>query len=367
MDYKTITPSKNELDFVNQRRFTKEEVFTIFGVPEALFSKDSNLATAKVAEKTFMKFTILPLARKIESTLNKKLYKDQGKFQFVNIVPTDTDELTMIFTSGGITLNEYRQELNYEPVKGGDVVNTMFGQMEATKIEETKKIDTIQEKQVKGFEKAIKEGIKGTDEWKQKKWEEKITRNNSYEAKYKKAFLRIFETQEKDIIDELQNTKGMKKKPKWNALKYATMYFTFLSQPQEELYQAEGNEALRLAGISDFFVVGETTRNGFLRDNLSRIARDIDKTTKDEIFDIIQRGENEGMGVDEIVRNVQTKFSQYKTNRVEAIVRSETIYASTEASIQSWEQSGVVEGKEWFTAIDERVCPHCNSMNGKII
>lgn len=126
MDYKTITPSKNELDFVNQRRFTKEEVFTIFGVPEALFSKDANLATAKVAEKTFMKYTILPLARKIENTLNKKLYKDQGKFQFVNVVPTDTDELTMIFTSGGITLNEYRQELNYEPVKGGDVVRTMF-------------------------------------------------------------------------------------------------------------------------------------------------------------------------------------------------------------------------------------------------
>ena len=114
-------------------------------------------------------------------------------------------------------------------------------------------------------------------------------------------------------------------------------------------------------------MVGDTIRNGFLRDNLSRIARDIDKTTKEEIFDIIQRGESEGIGVDEIVRNVQTKFSQYKTSRVEAIVRSETIYASTEASIQSWEQSGVVEGKEWFTAIDERVCPHCNSMNGKII
>jgi hypothetical protein len=26
-----------------------------------------------------------------------------------------------------------------------------------------------------------------------------------------------------------------------------------------------------------------------------------------------------------------------------------------------------VEGKEWFTALDERVCQHCWPMNGKII
>lgn len=82
----------------------------------------------------------------------------------------------------------------------------MFGELEVNK-EEVKKIDTIQEKKVKGFEKAIKEGIRGTEEWKEKKWEEKIFRNNSYEAKYKKAFMQIFEAQEKDIINELRSTK----------------------------------------------------------------------------------------------------------------------------------------------------------------
>lgn len=366
MDYKTITPSQSELDFVNKRRFTKEEIFTIFGVPEALFSKDSNLATAKVAENTFMKYTILPLAKKIETAINKKIYKDQGIFQFVNVVPTDTDELNTIFTNGGITLNEYRQQLNYDPVKWGDVVRTMFGELEVSP-EEVKKIDEVQQKKVQGFSKSIKQSIRGTEEWKEKKWEEKIFRNNWYEAKYKTAFMRIFEAQEKDIINELRSIKSTKKKPKWNALKYSTMYFSLLSQPQEELYQAEGNEALRLAWLNDFFVVWETIRNGFLRDNLKRIATDIDKTTKTEIFDIIQRGENEGVWVDEIVKNVQTKFVQYKASRIENIVRSETIYAGTQASIQAWEDTEVVEGKEWFTAMDERVCPHCNAMNGKTI
>ena len=81
----------------------------------------------------------------------------------------------------------------------------------------------------------------------------------------------------------------MKKLPKWNVLKYATLYFTLLSQTQEELFQAEANEALRLANLNNFFVVGNTIRNGYLRDNLQRMARDIDKTTKDDIFSIISK------------------------------------------------------------------------------
>lgn len=104
-----------------------------------------------------------------------------------------------------------------------------------------------------------------------------------------------------------------------------------------------------------------------MRDNITRIAKDIDKTTKEGIFDIIQRGEREGLGVDAIVQNVQSKFSQYKASRIENIVRSETIYAGTQASLNAWEDSGTVEAKEWYTSLDERVCPHCNDMHGKVI
>ena len=57
------------------------------------------------------------------------------------------------------------------------------------------------------------------------------------------------------------------------------------------------------------------------------MAKDIDKVTKDEIFSLITQGENSGFGVDKIVTSIKDKFTQYKTSRVEAIVRTETISA----------------------------------------
>jgi hypothetical protein len=38
-----------------------------------------------------------------------------------------------------------------------------------------------------------------------------------------------------------------------------------------------------------------------------------------------------------------SKFKDMKEHRAEAIARSETVYASTQADIQAWKSSGVVE------------------------
>lgn len=49
------------------------------------------------------------------------------------------------------------------------------------------------------------------------------------------------------------------------------------------------------------------------------------------------------------------------------IARTEVIQASTNAQLRGWNQSGVVEGKEWITTAGDRTCPLCMSMDRKII
>jgi hypothetical protein len=56
-----------------------------------------------------------------------------------------------------------------------------------------------------------------------------------------------------------------------------------------------------------------------------------------------------------------------KKYRSKLIARTETFKAVNFATDKSYDQSGVVEAKEWFTAMDERVCPYCGPMNGKTI
>lgn len=67
-----------------------------------------------------------------------------------------------------------------------------------------------------------------------------------------------------------------------------------------------------------------------------------------------------------IVR-LQTIFTALKEQRLETIARTETITASTNATLSAWRQSKVVEGKQWWTAQSERTCKLCGSLHGKTI
>ncbi|MFB0965049.1 MAG: minor capsid protein [Patescibacteria group bacterium] len=75
----------------------------------------------------------------------------------------------------------------------------------------------------------------------------------------------------------------------------------------------------------------------------------------------------EGLGTSAIVERVKAVFSDLKEQRIETIVRTETVRASNDASVEGWKQTGVVKAKEWWTAEDERVAPFDRSLHGKII
>jgi hypothetical protein len=60
-------------------------------------------------------------------------------------------------------------------------------------------------------------------------------------------------------------------------------------------------------------------------------------------------------------------FTELKTTRADMIVRTETVRAGNFASELWRKQSGVVEKKQRYTALDERVCEYCWPMNWKVI
>ena len=212
--------------------------------------------------------------------------------------------------------------------------------------------------------KAIQGQIKGTPEYKakreeqgQKKWGAKIIRTDKYEAKMIKEINNIFAVQEADILKAI--VKSAKKEPNLNDTKYKTMWTSALTPLFKDIMQKEGNEALAEIGISTMFDVGNTDINKWIRDNVKRIAKDVDDTTKTQIFDIIDEGNTQGLGSTEIARNITKKFESFKESRSRTIARTEITNASTKSDISAWESSEVVIGKEWYTALDERVCPSC--------
>jgi hypothetical protein len=54
-----------------------------------------NRASALVAENTYYRVCIRPLARQISQKLTKELFNNEVKFEFINIVPKDNEKLLL--------------------------------------------------------------------------------------------------------------------------------------------------------------------------------------------------------------------------------------------------------------------------------
>ena len=97
LDFSTMSATQKEMDFVESRRYTRDEILSVYKVPKSIIgiTDDVNRASAQVAENTFYRICIEPLARKIQQTINTQILKGEGYFEFINVVPKDTEQLLM--------------------------------------------------------------------------------------------------------------------------------------------------------------------------------------------------------------------------------------------------------------------------------
>jgi hypothetical protein len=96
------------------------------------------------------------------------------------------------------------------------------------------------------------------------------------------------------------------------------------------------------------------------------MGKNIDETTKKEIFKIIKSWVEEWISTENIERNIKRKFEEYRISRVNTISRSEVSRWLTYSRLEAWNQAWVEE-KEWYTALDGKVCPMCWPMHWKRI
>jgi len=127
-----------EMDFMNTRRFSREEISSVYGVPSSLFAEmnDANLSNAETARKVFWLDTILPLMDELKDTLNACLVADfAGNNESIRIV-YDTANVAALqvnmtekinnankLWAMGVPFNilNQRMELGFNDVDGGDV------------------------------------------------------------------------------------------------------------------------------------------------------------------------------------------------------------------------------------------------------
>lgn len=362
-----LQASPKEMEFVAQQAWDRDKILAIYKVPKAILGigEGVNVGNVKAFNQTFASRCIEPLAKKIARVFNDQLFNGIWFFEFVNILPTDEEEIRNHYFAGGITRNEYRQELWYKPIKWGDV----FADGTEAVITEEKKDNVWMTMKAVNFQDIVKSNIPRSEEWMQKRWVQKQKKNIDYEQKLKVWFQKIFDQQKKDILKKFDqdHKKGFKKYDYQLLLKYYTLYHIFLRPTVEEIMMQEGLRAMSELNVDIEFNPNTDKIKKELKQKIQLIAKNVDALTDEKIGKVVEMGLAGNMQPEEIKQELVKVFDDLQSRRLETIVRTEAIRFGTYAEQSAREQSGVVQSKQWWTAIDERVCEYCGKMHGKKI
>ena len=192
-----VQASPKEMEFIAQQNWDRDKILAIYKVPKAILWiwEWVNVGNVKSFNQIYSTRCIEPLTKKISRVLNDQLFNWIWLFEFLNVLPTDEDQIREHYLSWWITRNEYRQELWYNPIKWWDV---FFDWTEAEKEESPKKEFTID------FKSIVKSNIPWSEWWMIKRHNQKNNRYLAYEKRLREWFLKVFSKQEKAIISEFE-------------------------------------------------------------------------------------------------------------------------------------------------------------------
>jgi len=118
-----------EMDFLNLRRFSRDEIFTIFQVPKTIvaITEDVNRANAKEGKAAWIENTIKPKCDRLVAFLNENLVNEWGDEYYLGYEdpsPENVDMKLNLVEKGAsiLTINERRELIGYDPVDGGDEI-----------------------------------------------------------------------------------------------------------------------------------------------------------------------------------------------------------------------------------------------------
>lgn len=143
LKYERVTVTQQEMQFIEQRKISRDEILAIYGVPPILAGLETmNFATAYEQKKTFWQETMLPKLLKVQDAFNAGFVRDFGEdylFEFdVKRIEalSENKEIqsrrhNLYLRMGVMTANEIRKELGLSPVNQAEADLLWFPQNRA--------------------------------------------------------------------------------------------------------------------------------------------------------------------------------------------------------------------------------------------
>lgn len=408
--YQQISLSQREMDFIESLKFTRDDILVAFKVPKPIvaITDDVNRANAETAMEIFINETIIPELNLLTNKLNEELvipdFGEEYYLEFEDITPRN-DELKLNELSTGIdrwiTINEVREEYGLPPVQGGDNLYRALSVMPvaSTKVkteEQSKNYRKLHGK--KGLRIKLKIMKEVEDEVKRIRQKTKdILTNNSTKQYHSHSLLKDInkrkmyqmwfnksidkkkekikqlvknwaDKEEKSIISKLEKNKPKDKKEirkLLDAKDARKRLEEFLTPVFFALFEEAGNEIMNIIRPDKPFRTEGKANKGKLKTKtgikdllvkrIAFVAKEVVSTTIERLVDNVWEGIKEGESIPQLSDRVKDVFDQFDDFRAETISRTEACCVENYAHLEAYEQSDVVEEKEWIATLDDRV------------
>lgn len=145
MDFQPVSSKPNDSQMVESRQQNTLEVCRLFGINPVLVgcNTGATFSNFETAQNEFVVRTLMPYTAMIEAEFTKKLLTSRDKGRRVCLDEScllradkaaESSYYTQLCTNGILTINEARQQLGYEPVKGGDDIRIPFSDANQNKV-----------------------------------------------------------------------------------------------------------------------------------------------------------------------------------------------------------------------------------------
>lgn len=366
LKWKSITASQKDMDYLEGRKFNRDEILAIFRTPKSIIGivEDVNRANAEASEYVFAKRVIKPDMQFIADGLNEfylPMFRlDQGRFRinFKDPVPQNEDmeikKKESGISKGYYTINEVRAMEGKEPIAGGDESYIAAGSIPlsmaaegAGAAEVTPPAKTVSKGAIKAKDKLFVS------------LRSKFIKSEI--AKRRKEFKKLFTDIKEDMLKKLKGKKAVQKLEQGELVRllfqdWETWIGLLLNASDDTLktsLEKGGREALQRLDIATPFDLDNPRAQDWLEENGLKNATQIADTLKDEITLRIKQGLEEGNGAQGVADGIAEFFDKQSSWRALRVARSEVIAGYSQGSLEGYRQSDVVEAKEWLTVGDQ--------------
>lgn len=394
LDLKQVGFNLNEMAYPELRRLTEARICTAFGVPAILIGAQvgldaSTYSNFEEARRTFYEDTVTPLWARIDGAITRDLLPEFGVERGVSVefdtsnIPALRDDVnpawgraTAALSAGAITINQAQMEMGLPGFgPGGDVLLMpssvipvpvadigMIGELAAAArpqaaptvmlagigpAAQPAMLPASSPRENRAWEFGSPEHVAA--------WEERVRRTNAGEEAVGAATRAAMRDQRDAVLARLnQRAAGDVLEDPFDLGDWIEVFTVRLRPAFTRIFSAAGRTAASDLKVGYTFDLEAPGVQRAIDRQAQTFARRINETTWDRLKASLAEGYRQGEGADILAGRVE----QVMGTRIESdsltIARTETTRAYNEGTRESWRQSGVVAGKRWLAALDER-------------